>query len=56
MVIYAQLCGWTLAKAHARSGDPIAITSYLGTGDAFHHATALFAESCADQNERGGSS
>src|SRR5262249_18278467 len=49
---YAQACGWTLAKAHARSGDAIAIGSYLGSGDAFDRAAPAFAEAYADQNER----
>lgn len=49
---YARLCGWTLAKAHARSGDPVAIASYLGDGEAFDSALARFAEAYADQNER----
>jgi uncharacterized protein (DUF2252 family) len=48
---YAGLCGWTLAKAHARSGDAIAIASYLGSGDVFDKAIAEFAERYADQNE-----
>jgi uncharacterized protein (DUF2252 family) len=52
MEAYAQLCGWTLAKAHARSGDAIAIGSYLGSGDVFDQAMARFAEAYADQNER----
>jgi uncharacterized protein (DUF2252 family) len=52
MTIYAQLCGRTLAKAHARSGDAIAIASYLGAGDRFDRALASFAEIYADQNER----
>jgi uncharacterized protein (DUF2252 family) len=52
MRLYAQMCGWTLARAHARSGDRIAIASYLGTGDAFDRAIADFAEAYADQNER----
>jgi uncharacterized protein (DUF2252 family) len=52
MEMYAQVCGWTLAKAHARSGDAIAIASYLGSGDAFDRALASFAECYADQNER----
>ena len=52
MVFYAQLCGWTLAKAHARSGDAIAIGSYLGSSNAFDKAMARFAETYADQNER----
>jgi uncharacterized protein (DUF2252 family) len=49
---YGELCGWALARAHARSGDGIAIASYLGTGDAFDRAMASFAERYADQNER----
>lgn len=52
MEAYAELCGWTLAKAHARSGDAIAIGSYLGSGDVFDKAMAQFAEAYADQNER----
>jgi uncharacterized protein (DUF2252 family) len=52
MEAYGELCGWTLAKAHARSGDAIAIGSYLGTGDVFDRAMARFAEAYADQNER----
>ena len=52
MTLYAQLCGRTLAKAHARSGDAIAIASYLGGGDSFDRALASFAETYADQNER----
>ena len=52
MAIYAQLCGWTLAKAHARSGDAIAIAGYLGSGGTFDRALASFAETYADQNER----
>jgi uncharacterized protein (DUF2252 family) len=52
MARYARLCAWTLARAHARSGDSIAIAGYLGTGDAFDRAIAAFAESYADQNER----
>ncbi len=46
------MCGWTLARAHARSGDRIAIAGYLGNGDSFDRAMATFAESYADQNER----
>jgi hypothetical protein len=49
---YGRLCGWTLAKAHARSGDPIAIAAYLGKSDVFDQALAGFAEAYADQNER----
>jgi hypothetical protein len=52
MTEYAKLCGWTLAKAHARSGDAIAIGSYLGSSDVFDKAMARFAEAYADQNER----
>jgi uncharacterized protein (DUF2252 family) len=52
MVAYATLCGQTLARAHARSGDAVAISSYLGTSDAFDRALAAFAEVYADQNER----
>jgi uncharacterized protein (DUF2252 family) len=52
MGLYAQLCGATLARAHARSGDPIAIASYLGGGDKFDRAMSDFAEAYADQNER----
>ena len=52
MQVYAQLCGWTLARAHARAGDRIAITAYLGNSDKFDNAIADFAETYADQNER----
>ncbi len=50
--IYAQMCGWTLARAHARSGDAIAMGSYLGGGDRFDRAICRFAAAYADQNER----
>jgi hypothetical protein len=50
--VYGRLCGWTLAKAHARSGDSIAIAGYLGTSPAFDRALCAFAEAYADQNER----
>jgi uncharacterized protein (DUF2252 family) len=49
---YGELCGWTLARAHARSGDRIAIASYLGGSDVFDKAIAAFAVAYADQNER----
>jgi uncharacterized protein (DUF2252 family) len=49
---YGRVCGWTLARAHARSGDRIAIAAYLGSGDTFDRALATFAESYADQNDR----
>ena len=50
--LYARLCGATLARAHARWGDRIAIAAYLGKGDAFDRAIADFAAAYADQNER----
>jgi len=49
---YGELCGWTLARAHARSGDRIAIAAYLGKGDAFDRAIVEFCHAYADQNER----
>ena len=52
MTVYGRLCGHALAKAHARSGDVIAIASYLGSGGTFDRAMAVFAEAYADQNER----
>ena len=52
MRIYGELCGWTLARAHARSGDPIAIAAYLGGSDVFDQAITRFAAAYADQNER----
>ena len=52
MTLYAKMCGWTLARAHARSGDRIAIAAYLGGSDAFDRAIADFATAYADQNER----
>jgi uncharacterized protein (DUF2252 family) len=52
MDIYARLCGWTLARAHARAGDRTAISTYLGKSTAFDNAVADFAETYADQNER----
>jgi uncharacterized protein (DUF2252 family) len=51
MTAYARLCGWTLARAHARSGDRIALAAYLGSSDTFDQAIADFAETYADQNE-----
>jgi uncharacterized protein (DUF2252 family) len=52
MLFYARLCGWTLARAHARAGDRIAIAAYLGNSTKFDNAIADFAETYADQNER----
>jgi uncharacterized protein (DUF2252 family) len=52
LTLYAHVCSWTLARAHARSGDSLAIASYLGKSDSFDRALAAFAEAYADQNER----
>ncbi len=52
MAVYGQLCGWTLARAHARSGDRIAIASYLGGGDTFDRAIVEFSNHYAEQNDR----
>ena len=51
LVIYAGMCAWTLARAHARSGDEIAISAYLGSGDVFDQSVADFAVAYADQND-----
>jgi uncharacterized protein (DUF2252 family) len=52
MTDYGRMCGWTLARAHARTGDRIAIAAYLGGSGKFDHAMAEFAETYADQTER----
>jgi uncharacterized protein (DUF2252 family) len=52
LTIYARICGWTLARAHARSGDPVAIAEYLGAGDAFDKSITDFSQRYADQNEK----
>jgi uncharacterized protein (DUF2252 family) len=52
LAAYGKLCGWTLARAHARSGDRIAIASYLGAGDVFDSAMLEFSKAYAEQNER----
>ena len=52
MAVYGRLCGWTLARAHARSGDRVAIASYLGKGDVFDRAILEFSDAYAAQNER----
>ncbi len=52
MATYGTLCGWTLARAHARSGDRIAIAAYLGNGDSFDRAMVEFSKAYAEQNER----
>jgi hypothetical protein len=49
---YAGLCGWTLARAHARSGDVVALAAYLGESDAFEKSITDFAVRYADQNEQ----
>jgi uncharacterized protein (DUF2252 family) len=52
MALYARLCGFTLARAHARSGDAVTIAGYLGTSDVVDRAIAAFSEAYADQNDR----
>ena len=52
MTFYANACGWTLARAHARAGDPVALAAYLGTNDKFDRAVTDFSGRYADQNER----
>ena len=52
LTFYAGICGWTLARAHARSGDPIAIAEYLGSSDAFDRSITDFSQRYADQNEQ----
>ncbi len=52
MTYYGQLCGWTLARAHARSGDPVALAEYLGETDGFDRAITHFARRYAEQNEK----
>ena len=52
LTFYARICGWTLARAHARSGDPVAIAAYLGDGDAFDRSITDFSQRYADQNEQ----
>jgi uncharacterized protein (DUF2252 family) len=52
MATYGKLCGWTLARAHARSGDRVAIAAYLGNGDSFDRAILQFSQAYAEQNER----
>ena len=51
LAFYAGMCGWTLARAHARSGDPVAIAEYLGSSDAFDQSVTDFSLRYADQNE-----
>jgi hypothetical protein len=52
LAFYAHWCGWTLARAHARSGDPIAIATYLGKDDAFDRSVTDFSERYADRNDQ----
>ncbi|WIX75554.1 DUF2252 family protein [Amycolatopsis carbonis] len=52
MTIYAQLCGWPLARAHTGTGDRVALAAYLGGSAKFAQAIAEFADAYADQNER----
>jgi uncharacterized protein (DUF2252 family) len=52
LMIYGEMCGWTLARAHARSGDRVAIGAYLGKNESFDQAVAEFAVAYADQNQR----
>jgi len=52
LAFYARICGWTLARAHARSGDAVAIAAYLGGSDAFDQSITGFCDRYADQNEK----
>jgi len=52
LTFYARICGWTLARAHARSGDPVAIAAYLGDSDEFDKGITDFSVRYADQNEQ----
>jgi sugar/nucleoside kinase (ribokinase family) len=52
LAFYGRLCGWTMARAHARSGDPVAIAAYLGTDDAFDRSITDFSQRYSVQNER----
>jgi hypothetical protein len=52
LTYYARICGWTLARAHARSGDPVAIAEYLGASDAFDTSVTDFSERYANQNQK----
>ena len=52
LTFYARTCGWTMARAHARSGDPVAIAAYLGASDAFDKSITDFSQRYADQNEQ----
>jgi sugar/nucleoside kinase (ribokinase family) len=52
LTVYGGICGWTLARAHARSGDPVAVCEYLGDDDAFDRSITDFSERYADQNDQ----
>jgi uncharacterized protein (DUF2252 family) len=52
MAVYGRMCGWTLARAHARTGDRVAIAAYLGSSDTFDRAILAFSEAYAEQNLR----
>jgi Uncharacterized protein conserved in bacteria (DUF2252) len=52
LAMYGRACGWTLARAHARSGDPVAVAAYLGETDEFDRSVTDFAERYADRSER----
>jgi hypothetical protein len=52
LMTYGGLCGWTLARSHARTGDRIAIAAYLGKGSTFDRAMVEFSHAYAEQNER----
>ncbi len=52
LLTWGELCGWALARGHARSGEPAEIAAYLGSDATFEHALAQFASAYADQNER----
>jgi uncharacterized protein (DUF2252 family) len=51
-MMYARSCGWALSRAHARTGDPVIISGYIGTGSNFEEAISTFASAYADQNEK----
>ena len=52
LAAWGELCGWALARGHARTGEPATIAGYLGEDDAFDHALGRFADAYADQTER----
>ena len=52
LTFYARICGWTLARAHARSGDAVALAHYMGDGDTFDRSVTDFSARYADQNDQ----